>query len=84
MFGYATDETKECMPLTLQLAHGMNKKIAALRRDEIKEAATEIKGAADRIKEAACTQTRCVTRSQTPSLTLISSRILTPRWRARR
>ena len=33
MFGYATDETKECMPLTLQLAHGMNKKIAELRRD---------------------------------------------------
>ena len=53
MFGYTTDETKECMPLTLQLAHGMNKKIAELRRDEIKEAATEIKGAAARIKEAA-------------------------------
>ena len=35
MFGYATDETKECMPLTLQLAHGMNKKIAELRRDGI-------------------------------------------------
>ena len=33
MFGYATDETKECMPLTLQLAHQMNKKIAELRRD---------------------------------------------------
>ena len=56
MFGYATDETKECMPLTLQLAHQMNKKIAELRRDEIKEAATEIKGAADRIKEAACSK----------------------------
>ena len=53
MFGYATDETKECMPLTLQLAHQMNKKIAELRRDEIKEAVTEIKGAADRIKAAA-------------------------------
>jgi len=33
MFGYATDETPECMPLTLQLAHQMNKKIADLRRD---------------------------------------------------
>jgi len=33
MFGYATDETTECMPLTLQLAHQMNKKIADLRRD---------------------------------------------------
>merc|ERR1712227_979552 len=33
MFGYATDETPECMPLPLQLAHQMNKKIADLRRD---------------------------------------------------
>ena len=33
VFGYATDETPECMPLTLQLAHQMNKKIADLRRD---------------------------------------------------
>merc|ERR1712121_584790 len=33
MFGYATDATPECMPLTLQLAHQMNKKIADLRRD---------------------------------------------------
>jgi len=33
MFGYATDETEECMPLTLMLAHQMNKKISDLRRD---------------------------------------------------
>merc|ERR1712088_213727 len=33
MFGYATDETPECMPLTLVLAHQMNRKIAELRRD---------------------------------------------------
>jgi len=33
MFGYATDETEECMPLTLTLAHQMNKKIADLRRE---------------------------------------------------
>merc|ERR1712131_301332 len=33
MFGYATDETEECMPLTLVLAHQMNKKIADLRRN---------------------------------------------------
>jgi len=33
MFGYATDETPEYMPLTLQLAHQMNRKIAELRRD---------------------------------------------------
>ena len=33
MFGYATDETPEYMPLTLQLAHQINRKIAELRRD---------------------------------------------------
>ena len=33
MFGYATDKTEECMPLTVVLAHGLNKKIADLRRD---------------------------------------------------
>jgi len=33
MFGYATDETAEYMPLTVVLAHAMNKKIADLRRD---------------------------------------------------
>ena len=33
MFGYATDETPEYMPLTLQLAHQLNRKIAELRRD---------------------------------------------------
>jgi len=32
MFGYATDETEECMPLTIILAHKLNKKIAELRR----------------------------------------------------
>ncbi|XP_014669443.1 PREDICTED: S-adenosylmethionine synthase isoform type-1-like [Priapulus caudatus] len=32
MFGYATDETDECMPLTLMLAHKLNHKIATLRR----------------------------------------------------
>jgi len=33
MFGYATDETEECMPLTISLAHALNRKIAELRRD---------------------------------------------------
>lgn len=33
MFGYATDETEECMPLTVVLAHRLNQKIAELRRD---------------------------------------------------
>ncbi|VDM84334.1 unnamed protein product, partial [Strongylus vulgaris] len=32
MFGYATDETEEAMPLTLQLAHQLNAKLHALRR----------------------------------------------------
>lgn len=33
MFGYATDETEECMPLTVVLAHKLNAKMAELRRD---------------------------------------------------
>ena len=33
MFGYATDETEECMPLTVVLAHNLNKKLSDLRRD---------------------------------------------------
>lgn len=32
MFGYATDETEECMPMTIVLAHKLNQKIAELRR----------------------------------------------------
>lgn len=32
MFGYATDETEECMPLTVILAHKLNKQIADFRR----------------------------------------------------
>ncbi|XP_055683718.1 S-adenosylmethionine synthase isoform X1 [Lutzomyia longipalpis] len=32
MFGYATDETEESMPLTVVLAHSLNQKIAQLRR----------------------------------------------------
>lgn len=35
MFGYATDETEECMPLTVVLAHRLNQKIAELRRNEV-------------------------------------------------
>jgi len=33
MFGYATDETEEAMPLTVILAHRLNSKIAELRRN---------------------------------------------------
>lgn len=33
MFGYATDETPESMPLTVILAHRLNQKIAELRRN---------------------------------------------------
>lgn len=32
MFGYATDETEECMPLTIVLAHKLNKQLADERR----------------------------------------------------
>ncbi|XP_003740493.1 S-adenosylmethionine synthase [Galendromus occidentalis] len=33
MFGYATDETEECMPLTAMLAHKLNQKLSELRRN---------------------------------------------------
>ena len=33
MFGYATDETEQLMPLTVVLAHNLNKKLAEKRRD---------------------------------------------------
>lgn len=33
MFGYATDETDECMPLTVVLAHALNERLAICRRD---------------------------------------------------
>ena len=32
MFGYATDETEECMPLTVQLSHQLNARMAQLRK----------------------------------------------------
>ena len=34
MYGYATDETEELMPLTIMLAHKLNKKMADCRRDK--------------------------------------------------
>ena len=33
MYGYATDETEEMMPLTIMLAHKMNQLLAQYRRD---------------------------------------------------
>lgn len=33
MFGYATDETEECMPLTIMLAHQLNARLSQCRRD---------------------------------------------------
>ena len=33
MYGYATDETPELMPLTAKLAHKLNKRMADCRRD---------------------------------------------------
>lgn len=35
MFGYATDETEEFMPLTVVLSHNLNKKIAELKREGV-------------------------------------------------
>jgi S-adenosylmethionine synthetase len=35
MFGYATNETEQCMPLTVVLAHELNQKIADLRRNGV-------------------------------------------------
>nr|XP_034953261.1 S-adenosylmethionine synthase-like isoform X3 [Zootoca vivipara] len=35
MFGYATDETEECMPLTILLAHKLNMKIKSLERNGV-------------------------------------------------
>ncbi|XP_052681741.1 S-adenosylmethionine synthase-like [Crassostrea angulata] len=44
MFGYATDETEECMPLTLVLAHKLNERIEQLRRSgELKWARPDTK-----------------------------------------
>lgn len=34
MFGYATDETEECMPLTILLSHQLNARMASLRKNE--------------------------------------------------
>ena len=34
MFGYATDETEEKMPLTIILAHKLNRRMADARRSE--------------------------------------------------
>ncbi len=33
MYGYATDETEELMPLTIMLAHKLNKELADRRKD---------------------------------------------------
>jgi S-adenosylmethionine synthetase len=33
MFGYATDETPELLPMTILLAHKLNKEMAIRRRD---------------------------------------------------
>lgn len=35
MFGYATDETEEFMPLTVVLAHKLNARLSELRRNGV-------------------------------------------------
>lgn len=51
MFGYATDETEECMPLTIILAHKLNAKMAELRRN----------GSLPWLRPDSKTQVRCLT-----------------------
>lgn len=36
MFGYATNETEECMPLTCTLAHKLNERLSDLRNNSLK------------------------------------------------
>jgi len=62
MFGYASDETEECMPLTVVLAHKLNAKIAELRRSgELAWARPDSKTqvtCAYRMEKGACIPTR--------------------------
>lgn len=53
MFGYATDETEECMPLTIILAHKLNAKLSELRRN----------GTLPWLRPDSKTQVRCLTLS---------------------
>lgn len=49
MFGYATDETEECMPLTIMLAHKLNAKMKELSKTGVcpwilPDSKTQVKG----------------------------------------
>lgn len=49
MFGYATDETEECMPLTILLAHKLNYKMKELSKTGVcpwilPDSKTQVKG----------------------------------------
>ena len=37
MYGYATNETEECMPLSLVLAHKLNRRLVECREKKILE-----------------------------------------------
>lgn len=65
MFGYATDETDECMPLTVVLAHKLNAKMAELRRNgglpwARPDSKTQVT-CAYRMEKGACVPVRCHT-----------------------
>lgn len=77
MFGYATDETDECMPLTVVLAHRLNAKMAELRRNGVLSWARP-----DSKTQVRVDTTLTPTLTLTLTLTLTRTPTLTPRRRS--
>lgn len=55
MFGYATNETPEYMPLTISLAHKLNQKMTELRKNGVlgwlrPDSKTQVRGAVENQK----------------------------------